>query len=115
MTILIGIALVTLGTLIGSFGALFLKLGSKNFSMSPTKIIRNWHLILGCFLYLVSSIPFIISLKFGPLSVMYPFVATSYIWVTCLSIIVLKEKMTFFKWLGIISIIAGVAFIGLGS
>ena len=115
MNITLAIGLVILGTIIGSFGALMLKLGSNKLSFNPIKLIKNWKLILGCFLYFLSTIPFIIALKFADLSLLYPFVATSYIWVTILSIYALKEKMNVWKWAGITAIIIGVIFIGLGA
>jgi len=115
MNLLIGIGLVILGTLIGAFGALYLKKGSAEFAFSPKKLIKNWPLLLGIFLYLISTVPFILGLKYGDLSVLYPFVATSYIWVTILSVIHLKEKVNIWKILGIAAIILGVVFIGFGS
>jgi uncharacterized membrane protein len=58
---------------------------------------------------------FIPALKGGDLSVLYPFVALAYIWVSLLSVKFLGEKMNKFKWLGIALIIIGVSFIGIGS
>jgi len=58
---------------------------------------------------------FIPALRGGDLSVLYPFVSLSYIWVMLLSIKMLGEKMTKLKWLGILLIISGVSLIGLGS
>ena len=57
----------------------------------------------------------IISFRGGDVSVLYPIVATSYIWVSFLSIYFLNEAMNFFKWLGIFTIILGIALIGYGS
>ncbi len=115
MNLAIAIGLVVLGTIIGAFGALMLKLGSGRFSFNPIKFFKNWKILLGCLLYFLSTIPFIIALKFADLSVLYPFVATSYIWVAILSVYALKEKMNAWKWAGITAIIVGVIFIGLGA
>jgi len=104
-----------IGTIIGSFGALFLKIGSKDISINIKKLIRNYKLILGFVFYGISSIFFIIALTGGELSVLYPLCAASYIWVCLLSMKFLDEKMNKLKWLGIITIIIGIIFIGIGG
>jgi drug/metabolite transporter (DMT)-like permease len=109
------IGLVILGTLIGSWGALLFKKASVDFSFNPIKIIKNWKLMLGGFLYFVSTIPFLIAVKYGELSLLYPFVSISYIWVALLSMFFLKEKLNRWTWTGIFLIIAGVCLIGFGK
>ena len=109
------IGLVLLACLIGSFGALFLKLASKEFSFNIKKIILDKFIYLGVLFYAAGTILFIPALKGGELSVLYPLVSTSYIWVCLLSMKFLKEKMNPLKWIGIAIIILGVIFMGLGS
>lgn len=110
------IGAVIFGSFIGSFGALFLKKGAqylhrKDFFL----IIKNYNLLIGIAFYAISTFIFIPALKFGELSVLYPFVATVYIWTTLLSIKFLKEKMNIWKWLGVSFLLIGVSLIGLGS
>lgn len=57
----------------------------------------------------------IISFRGGEVSVLFPIVATSYIWVSFLSIYFLDETMNIFKWLGVLIIFTGIVFIGFGS
>ena len=109
------ILLVIFGTLIGAVGALYFKLASKKLEFKFIKLLTNWELYVAVFLYLLSSVFFIYALKFGELSILYPIVSASYIWVTLLSIKYLKEKMNIWKWSGIIAIIIGVILIGLAS
>jgi len=109
------IALVILGTLIGSWGAILFKLASVEFSLNPFKLIKNWKLLLGGMFYLVSTVPFLIAVKYGELSLLYPFVSLGYVWVLLLSMLLLKEKMNLWKWLGIALIIIGVTCIGFGK
>jgi len=111
MTLLTPILAILFASLIGSIGTLFLKKASHQFSLSLNGIIKNKNLIIGVLFYGVSTAIFIIAIKFGPLSILYPIVATSYIWVAFLSVKFLKEKMNLFKWLGILFIILGVALI----
>ena len=109
------IAMVLFATIIGAFGALYFKIGSETISLDIKKLIKNYKLILGFLFYGISSIFFIIALTGGELSVLYPFVSVGYIWVCFLSIRFLGEKMNKLKWLGIITIIIGIIFIGIGG
>lgn len=107
------ISLIIGGTVLGAFGALLLKLGSQHFTFNFKKLVTNWKLFLGIFLFGISTIPFIIAIKGGQLSLLYPIVSASYIWVSLLSIKFLDEKMNKFKWLGIFIIIVGIIIITL--
>ncbi|MBI4144396.1 EamA family transporter [Candidatus Woesearchaeota archaeon] len=108
MTNIFAVFLVIVGTIIGSFGALFLKQGSASFSLNIKGVLRNWRVLLGLFLYGVSTIPFIYALKFGDVSVLYPVTSLTNIWVCLLGQFVLKERMNVTKWVGIALIINGV-------
>lgn len=109
------IALVILATFVGAFGPILLKKASAKKLSSINSLITNYPLFGGVSLYAIGTILFIPALKGGDLSVLYPFVALTYIWVSLLSVKFLGEKMNKLKWLGIALIIIGVAFIGIGS
>ena len=109
------IATVLFATIIGSFGALYLKIGSKTLSVDIKKLAKNYNLILGFLFYSISSIFFMVALRGGELSVLYPLCAASYIWVYLLSMKFLNEKMNTLKWMGITIIIIGITFIGFGG
>lgn len=108
------IGLVLFCTLLTSFGQVFLKMGSKTFVLNLS-LFTNYALIIGVLLYLFGAVIFIIALKHGELSVLYPFIALSFIWVSFLSTYFFGEVMNLYKWLGILVIIIGVSFIGKGS
>ncbi|MDP7180679.1 MAG: EamA family transporter [Candidatus Woesearchaeota archaeon] len=109
------IELVLLASLLGSLGPIFLKKSAHDFSLNPFKLIKNFNLLIGLSFYALGTILFIPALKGGELSVLYPLIATTYIWVSLWSMKILKEKMNKFKWMGIAIIIVGITFIGLGS
>lgn len=109
------IGLVVLATLIGAFGPILLKKASAKKLSRISSLIRNYHLFGGVFLYAMGTMLFIPALKGGDLSILYPFVALNYIWVSLLSVRFLGEKMNSMKWIGISLIILGVSFIGFGS
>ncbi len=109
------IGLVITATLIGAFGPILLKKASTKKLSKISSLIKNYHLFGGVALYAIGTLLFIPALKGGDLSVLYPFVALAYIWVSLLSVKFLGEKMNKLKWLGIALIIIGVSFIGFGS
>jgi len=109
------IALVLAATLVGAFGPILLKKASAKRLSKLSSLLTNYHLFGGVALYAVGTLLFIPALKGGDLSVLYPFVSLSYIWVSLLSVKFLGEKMNKYKWIGIALIIIGVSFIGVGS
>ena len=72
------IAIVVFATMIGAFGALLWKKASNDISLNPRKLFHNHYLREGIMLYGISTVLFIPALKAGELSVIYPFVATTY-------------------------------------
>ena len=109
------IGLVLLASLVGAFGPILLKKGSSGKLSSISSLMKNYHLLGGVGLYAIGTILFIPALRGGDLSILYPFVALTYVWVSLLSVKFLGEKMNMVKWIGIALIIAGVTFIGIGS
>ena len=109
------IGLVIFATVIGSFGPILLKKASARSLSKISSLITNYHLFGGFALYGMGTILFIPALKGGDLSILYPFVALAYVWVSLLSVKFLGEKMNLMKWTGVALIIVGVSFIGIGS
>ena len=109
------IMLVLLATLIGAFGPILLKKASARKLSRISSLIKNYYLFGGVSLYAIGTMMFIPALKGGDLSILYPFVSVTYIWVSLLSVKFLGEKMNKYKWIGITFIILGVTFIGIGS
>lgn len=105
------IALVIFCAMLGAMGQVFFKLASKDVSLHMTDWLFNYKFIVGASLYAISAVLFVWSLKFGNLSTLYPIIATSYIWVSILSITLLGEHFPPFKWIGVALILTGIVVI----
>jgi len=107
--------LVMFSTLLISAAQILYKIGSRDLSLDLSALVRNWPLFLGFSLYVVSAFLVTMAFKRGELSVLFPIIALSYVWVCLLAQAFLHEQMNSWKWLGIAAIIGGVTSIGFGS
>jgi uncharacterized membrane protein len=105
------VLLVLFCAVLGAFGQVFFKLASGNFALSVEGVLKNWKFLVGTFLYASSALLFVYSLKYGNLSLLYPLIATSYIWVALLSFFILKEPISLLNISGVLLIISGIALI----
>jgi len=110
------IALMIPCTLFTSTGQILYKIGAESLSFEISSIIFNVPLIMGLLSYGIGLILLIIAFKGGELSVLYPIIATGYIWVSLASSFLFEtDHMTVGKWIGVITIIVGVSLIGWGA
>lgn len=108
------IILVIICTIFTSVGQILMKTGTER-TGSIIEIITNIPLILGFISYGIGAVLLIISLKYGELSLVYPFIALSFIWVSIASIYLFNEHVSVFNWAGLTAIMLGVSLIGYGS
>lgn len=106
--------LVFTASLVGSFGAVFLKKGAGRLDGSILSFV-NSELILGVALFLGSSVFYALGIRGGQLSVLYPMVSLGYLWTLLWSKLFFNEPLTGEKFLGLGLILAGVCFVGMGS
>ena len=109
------IGLMVMCTAFTSFAQVLYKLGANRLEFNLISLVTNIPLIMGMVLYVIGAVIMIIAFRGGEVSVLYPIVATSYIWVSLLSIYFFKEQLNFFRWVGIFIIISGIILIGLGT
>jgi multidrug transporter EmrE-like cation transporter len=111
--------LVTSCTIIGAFAQLLIKSGANalpghlGFDIaSALAIITNLKVIAGYSLYGINTVLLVLALRHAELSILYPIIALTYVWVSLLSIFVLHEQMNWDRAIGIALIVFGVAVIG---
>jgi len=108
------ILLVLVGSFIGSIGMVFLKKASHHLHKGFLHII-SVNAAVGVGLFLISSLFYLTGIRNGQLSVLYPMVSLSYVWVAILSVLIFHESMNAIKIAGIATIILGVAILGRGG
>jgi multidrug transporter EmrE-like cation transporter len=113
-TPLSSILLVLIAAVIGSFGAVFLKLGAERLRYGWRHIF-NLKLAFGLTLFVGSSIPFIMGLRHGELSVLYPMASLGYVCTLFWSKFFFDEPITGAKVGALAMIIAGLVCIGAGG
>lgn len=103
-------------TVIGAAAQILLKMGANQLSSSnPVKMLLNPWVFSGYALYGISTGLLILALRKGQLSVLYPVIALTYVWVTILSIAIFKESLNPYKVVGLSVVVAGVAVLGRDS
>jgi multidrug transporter EmrE-like cation transporter len=106
------IILVFACTIVGTLAQLLMKSGMEHFRLEPMALVTNLPLILGYALYGVNTVMLVMALREGELSVLYPIIALTYVWVTLASYIRLHEPPNLYKNIGVTAIILGVIMIG---
>ena len=69
----------------------------------------------GYCLYGISTLLLVLALKDGELSLLYPVIALTYVWVTVLSFLIFHDDINPWKLAGIVLIVSGVAVLGKGG
>lgn len=107
------IALVFLCTVFGAAAQILIKSGANTLTgASPIEMLLTPAVFFGYSLYGISTVLLIIALKNGELSILYPVISLTYVWVTILSVAIFNESLNIFKVLGVLVIVLGVAVLG---
>jgi len=78
-------------------------------------ILTTPRLFAGYALYGIVTAMMVMALRHAELSIIYPVIALSYVWVSILSVVMFHEATNGFKIAGVIVIITGVAILGKGQ
>ena len=113
--------MVACATLIQLVAQLLIKEGASQLGPSPTLadtalgMFTLLPLFSGYALYGLFTIVMVFALKHGELSMLYPVMALSYVWVAIVSVVWLKEPINAAEIAGIAAIVGGVAVLGRGD
>jgi multidrug transporter EmrE-like cation transporter len=109
------VLLVFCCTILGAAAQILMKIGMAHFKPELVALVTNLPLIAGYSLYGINTLLLVLALKDGELSMLYPIIALTYVWVTLLSYALLNEPPNLYKNLGILTIVIGVAVLGRGG
>ena len=104
------IILVIFMTALTSAAQLLYKAGIASF---PQYI--DWRIIAGIFIYAIGAVILLFAFKGGEVSVLYPIIATSFVWVAIFSWVLFGESVHLLKICGIFLIIVGITILGFSS
>jgi multidrug transporter EmrE-like cation transporter len=108
-------------TLLGATAQVLIKSGAGSLGahtslvQTVVGILTTRVLFAGYALYGVSTVLLILALRRGELSMLYPVIALTFVWVTILSVVIFHESMNVLKLAGIATIVIGVAVLGTGA
>ncbi len=107
------VGLVFICTILGAAAQILMKNGVNNMThFSLMQAIQNVPLLAGYCLYGINTLLLMLALRDGELSMLYPIIALTYVWVTMLSTYFFNEHVTLLKLAGIMVIVAGVTVLG---
>ena len=104
-------------TVFGAAAQILFKIGMSpgHFVPTLTGLATNVPLITGYLCYGVFTVVLVLALKQGELSMLYPIISLTYVWVTLASYWLLHEPPNLYKNLGVATIVIGVAVLGGGK
>jgi drug/metabolite transporter (DMT)-like permease len=116
----LAIFIVLACTLLVAMAQYLIKLGANRLShagllATAIGIFTIPQLFAGYCLYGLFTVLFIYALRHGELSILYPLIALSYVWVTITGILAFHESLSPFKIVGVLIIICGVGVLGFGG
>jgi drug/metabolite transporter (DMT)-like permease len=107
------VLLVFCCTILGAAAQIFFKFGAIAVAKpTPIQILTNPLLLIGYALYAVSTVLLVLALRKGQLSILYPIISLTYVWVALLSMLIFKETLNPYKAVGLAIVVAGVAVLG---
>jgi multidrug transporter EmrE-like cation transporter len=114
------VLLVFCCTFLGAAAQIFFKLGANSLGSrtltqvlaNPIPVILNPFLLAAYSLYGINTALLTLALRKGQLSLLYPVISLTYVWVTLLSMLIFNEQMNVLKAVGLGIVVAGVAVLG---
>jgi multidrug transporter EmrE-like cation transporter len=103
-------------TILGAAAQVLMKTGANQMAHPGLLgMLTNLPLMGGYCLYGLSTLLLVLALKDGELSLLYPVIALTYVWVTVLSFLIFHDDFNPWKVLGVAFIVVGVTVLGKGG
>lgn len=101
-------------TLLGAAGQVLMKMGANTLgaSTSPITMVLTPAVFFGYTLYALMTVLFVFALRNEQLSILYPIIALTYVWVAGLSAVFFKESLSAMRLAGVLVIVLGVTVLG---
>ncbi len=112
--VLTAFLIMVFSTLFTAGGQIFLKLSSAEISLNWLSLL-NLNLFLGFVVYGIATFTMLYAFKLADLSLMYPLISLSFIWVLLIGYFLFNEPITLLKTTAIIFIMAGAVFMKKGG
>lgn len=114
------IVLILLCTVVGAAAQVLMREGANYLPAAGSEgmllsLLTNWPLLAGYACLGLNTGLLVLALRNGQLSVLYPIIALTYVWVAILAPMFFEDSLNAFKVVGIGFIVGGVSLIGLGS
>jgi len=109
-------------TILGAAGQILIKLGAGSIPHRSgilatilatfLAMLTNPPVFVGYVLYALMTVLFVFALRDQELSILYPIISLTYVWVTGLSVVFFQEAVGLVRIVGVIIIVLGVAVLG---
>lgn len=104
---------MVLGTVLAAIAQVLIKRGAAELSSKQVlDMITNVNLLAGYTLYAIFTLLLSLALRDTELSILYPIISLTFVWVALLSLFIFGERLTAVKTAGIVIICGGVALLG---
>jgi drug/metabolite transporter (DMT)-like permease len=110
------ILVVVTCTIFTAIGATIIKMGVDMFGgLTWHGLLEAYPVAIGFFFYFLGFILLTLAFRYGELSVLFPFVSLSFMWVALSSYLFLGEAISLVEVIGVLTIVLGVVLIGISS
>ena len=110
------IVLIIATTIFVTIAQYFFKIAAElTYVFTYPEILSLWPLLAGFVSYGIGAVLMIAGFKGGEVTVLYPIVATSYVWVVLMAAFVFGESLTALKIIGSLVLVLGISFVAFGS
>jgi len=112
----LSVVLIICTTVFITLAQYFFKTGAElDYVLSYPEVLLLWPILAGFGSYGLGAVLMILAFKGGEVTVLYPIVATSYVWVVFMSAYAFGEELTILKIIGSFVLVIGISLIAYGS